>query len=198
MAARLYLASTSRYRALLLERLGLPFSIEAPGVDEAAEADEEPVARALRLARSKAAAVLRRHPGNCVIGSDQVAVAAGKLLGKPGAAAQCRAQLRASSGRRVDFHTAVVLLGPEPETAHEHADRTIVRFRKLTDREIARYVEIEKPFDCAGGFRSEGLGVALFRSIKSEDPTALVGLPLIWLSAALTSAGFDPLAPDQS
>jgi septum formation protein len=198
MAPRLYLASTSRYRALLLERLGLPFSIEAPGVDEAAEAEEAPADRALRLARAKAAAVLERHPGSWVIGSDQVAIAAGRILDKPGDAARCREQLRASSGRSVEFHTAVVLVGGEPETAREYVDRTVVRFRKLTDREIARYVEIEKPFDCAGGFRSEALGIALFRSIKSQDPTALVGLPLIWLAAALASAGLDPLAPDQS
>ena len=198
MATRLHLASTSRSRAVLLERLGLPFSIEAPGVDEAPEAGEEPAARAMRLARAKAAAVLARHPGNWVIGSDQVAVVAGRVLDKPGDAARCREQLRSGSGRSVHFHTAVVLIGSEPKPVREHVDRTIVRFRKLTDREIARYVELEKPFDCAGGFRSEGLGVALFSSIKSQDPTALVGPPLIWLAAALSAAGLDPLAPDQS
>jgi septum formation protein len=198
MVPRLYLASTSRYRALLLERLGLPFSIEAPGVDESHQDGEEPAARALRLARAKANAVLERHPGSWVIGSDQVAVAGRRLLDKPGDASGCREQLRASRGRSVHFHTAVVLLGADPGPAREHVDRTVVRFRKLTEREIARYVEIEKPFDCAGGFRSEGLGVALMKSIKSQDPTALVGLPLIWLAAALASAGLDPLAPDQS
>ena len=196
MAPRLILASTSRYRALLLERLGLPFSIESPGVDETSDDREEPAARALRLARAKATAVLERHAGSWVIGSDQVAVVAGRVLEKPGDAVRCREQLRASSGRSATFHTAVVLFGPEP--AREHVDRTVVRFRKLTDREIARYVEVEKPFDCAGGFRSEGLGVALMKSIKSQDPTALVGLPLIWLAAALAAAGLDPLAPDQS
>lgn len=198
MAPRLFLASTSRYRALLLERFGLPFSIEAPGVDETPDDSEEPAARALRLARAKAQAVLARHPDGWVIGSDQVAVAARRLLDKPGNAARCREQLRASSGRSVTFHTAVALLGPESETVREHVDQTVVRFRKLTDREIARYVEIEKPFDCAGGFRSEGLGVALMRSIKSQEPTALIGLPLIWLAAALAAAGLDPLAHDQS
>jgi 7-methyl-GTP pyrophosphatase len=196
MAPRLILASTSRYRALLLERLGLPFSIESPGIDESSDDGEEAAARALRLARAKAAAVLERHASSWVIGADQVAVVAGRVLEKPGEAVRCREQLRASSGRSAAFHTAVVLFGPEP--AREHVDRTVVRFRKLTDREIARYVEIEKPFDCAGAFRSEGLGVALMRSIKSEDPTALVGLPLIWLAAALTAAGLDPLAPDRS
>jgi septum formation protein len=198
MAPRLLLASTSRYRALLLERLGLPFGVEAPGVDEVPRAREKAAARALRLAHAKAAAVAARHPDACVIGSDQVAVAARRVLDKPGEAALCRAQLRASSGRRVEFHAAVVLRSPNPDGAREHVDRTIVRFRRLTDQEIARYVEIEQPFDCAGGFRSEGLGVALFESVESRDPTALVGLPLIWLAGALRAAGLDPLAPDQS
>jgi septum formation protein len=106
--------------------------------------------------------------------------------------------LRKSSGRSVAFHTAVVLRGPASASAREHVDLTVVRFRKLSDHEIMRYVEIDKPFDCAGGFRSEGLGVALMKSIKSKDPTALVGLPLIWLAAALAAAGLNPLAPDQS
>ena len=198
MAARLFLASTSRYRALLLERLGLPFSIESPGVDESLDGSEGPAARALRLAGAKAAAVLARHPESWVIGSDQVAVAAGHVLEKPGDAARCREMLQKSSGRSVEFHTAVVLRGPVPGPLREHVDLTVVRFRRLTDREIMRYVEIDEPFDCAGGFRSEGLGVALTRSIKSQDPTALVGLPLIWLAAALAAAGLDPLAPDQS
>jgi septum formation protein len=198
MAPRLLLASTSRHRALLLERLGLPFSVEAPGVDETGLPREKPAARALRLARAKASAVAARHPADWVIGSDQVAVAGRRVLDKPGDAARCRAQLEASSGRRVHFHTAVVLQPPAPDAAREHVDRTTVRFRALGEREIQRYVEIERPFDCAGGFRSEGLGVALFAAVETRDPTALVGLPLIWLAAALRDAGLDPLAPDQS
>jgi septum formation protein len=198
MAPRLLLASTSRHRALLLERLGLPFSVEAPGIDEAARAREKPSERALRLARAKATAVAARHPRAWVIGSDQVAVAGRRVLDKPGDAARCREQLEASSGRRVRFHTAVVLQPPAPDAAREHVDRTIVRFRTLTEQEIRRYIELERPFDCAGGFRSESLGVALFDAVETQDPTALVGLPLIWLAGALRDAGLDPLAPDQS
>jgi len=198
MAPRLLLASTSRYRALLLERLGLPFGVQAPGVDEARLPREKPALRALRLARAKAEAVAARFPDACVIGSDQVAVLGRRLLEKPGDAARCREQLEASSGKRVTFHTAVVVLGPAGVAAQSHVDRTQVHFRTLVEREISRYVEIEQPFDCAGGFRSEGLGVALFESIETHDPAALVGLPLIWLAGALRTAGLDPLAPDQS
>lgn len=198
MAPRLLLASTSRYRALLLERLGLPFGVQAPQVDEARLPRERPAVRALRLARAKAQEVAARHPQACVIGSDQVAALGGRILDKPGDAARCRAQLEASSGKRVAFHTAVVVLGPAPHAEQFHIDRTQVRFRALTGREIARYVEIEQPFDCAGSFRSEGLGVALFESVETRDPTALVGLPLVWLSGALRAAGLNPLAPDQA
>jgi septum formation protein len=198
MAPRLLLASTSRYRALLLERLRLPFDVQAPEVDEAPRPREKPVARALRLARAKAEAVFARHPGVCVIGSDQVAVVGGRVLDKPGNAATCREQLQAASGKRVVFHTAVVVLGPASGKIQDHVDRTDVRFRALTEREISRYVEIERAFDCAGSFRSEGLGVALFESVQTRDPSALVGLPLIWLAGALRTAGLDPLAPDQS
>jgi septum formation protein len=198
MAPRLLLASTSRHRALLLERLGLPFGVQAPGTDEARVPRERPASRALRLAHAKAMAVHARHPDACVIGSDQVAVVGRRILDKPGDAVHCREQLEAASGKRVLFHTAVVVAGPGPRGAREHVDRTSVRFRTLTDREIARYVQIEQPFDCAGSFRSEGLGVALFESIETRDPAALVGLPLIWLAGALRDAGLDPLAPDQS
>jgi septum formation protein len=127
-----------------------------------------------------------------------VAVLGRRILGKPGDAARCREQLEASSGNRVSFHTAVAVVGPGAGAVQSHADLTKVHFRTLTAREISRYVEIERPFDCAGGFRSEGLGVALFESIETRDPTALVGLPLVWLAGALRAAGLDPLAPDQS
>jgi septum formation protein len=194
MTPRLLLASTSRYRALLLERLGLPFGVQAPDVDEAYLPREPPAARALRLARAKAEAVWRRQPDACVIGSDQVAVVGRRILDKPGDATRCREQLRAASGRRVAFHTAVAVAGPGDHGVQAHVDLTRVRFRTLTDREISRYVELERPFDCAGGFRSEGLGVALFASLDTHDPAALVGLPLIWLAGALRAAGLDPLA----
>ena len=198
MGPRLYLASTSRYRADLLARLGVPFAVEAPGVDEARLAGEKPVELALRLARAKAAAVAVRHPDCWALGADQVAVCAGRVLGKPGDARNCREQLQASSGQVVEFHTAAVLHRLEPRDDREHVDLTIVRFRSLSPSEIARYVELDRPFDCAGGFRSEGLGIALFDAIEASDPAALIGLPLIWVAGALRAAGLDPLAPVQA
>ncbi|MEX0733377.1 MAG: nucleoside triphosphate pyrophosphatase [Steroidobacteraceae bacterium] len=197
MTTRLYLASTSRYRQALLGRLGLAFATEAPGVDETEVAGEAPRERALRLARAKAAAVSARHPDVWVLGSDQVAVCAGRIHDKPGNARRCLEQLRASSGSSVEFHTAAVLLRGRPHATSEHVDLTVVRFRALTETEITRYVEIDRPFDCAGGFRSEGLGTTLFEAIDTHDPAAIVGLPLIWVANALRGAGLDPLAPPQ-
>jgi septum formation protein len=194
MPPRLILASTSPYRASLLKRLGLPFAVEAPGVDETLREGETGGARALRLAAAKAAAVAARHVDAWVVGSDQVATCAGRILDKPGDAAGSRAQLAAESGREVEFHTAVVLARAQPRASHEHLDVTRVRFRRLEPADIACYVELDRPFDCAGGFRCEALGVALFESVETRDPTALVGLPLIWLAGALRRAGLDPLA----
>jgi len=193
MPGRLILASTSRYRATLLTRLGLPFRTEAPGVAEEALPDEIPDALALRLARAKAEAVAARFPEDLVLGSDQVADCAGRVLGKPGDAARCREQLLASSGRGVVFHTAVVLRHAVASMTMAHVDRTIVQFRELDLPSIDAYIQLERPFDCAGGFRAEGLGVALFDAIESSDPTALIGLPLIWVANALRRAGLDPL-----
>ncbi len=190
---RLILASTSRYRRELLERLQLPFWVRTPGVDEAASAWEAPAALAPRLALAKALAVARANPGTIVIGSDQVADLDGHALGKPATPERARAQLLAASGRAVHFHTAVAIVGPDG-TQREHVDRTTVRFRTLTAAQVARYVELDAPLDCAGSFRSEGLGIALFESIESTDPTALVGLPLAWVAGALRALGLDPLA----
>lgn len=167
-------------------------------VDEAGIAGEAPAARALRLAHAKALAVSARHPDAWVLGSDQVADCGGRIHDKPGDAERCREQLRASSGRAVEFHTAVVLRRHRPGASHEHVDRTVVRFRPLGDEEIARYVLRDRPFDCAGGFRCEGLGVALFDAVETSDPSALVGLPLIWVAKALRSVGIDPLAAAQA
>lgn len=194
LGAQLYLASTSAWRAGLLGRLGLRFTQEAPLVDEGPRAGEEPAARALRLARAKAAAVAGRHPGAWVLGSDQVAECRGLVLDQPGDADRCRAQLEHCSGQSARFHTAFVLQSSTAGIAAEHVDCTTVRFRRLTAAEIARYVERERPFDCAGGFRGEGLGIVLFEAIDSSDPTALVGLPLIRVAAALRQVGLDPLA----
>jgi septum formation protein len=194
MTGSLILASTSRYRAELLGRLRLRFQAVAPGVEETPISGERPAERALRLARAKAHAVAARFPRSWVIGSDQVADLAGRILEKPGDAERSREQLAAQSGRIVEFHTAVVLLRHDPLRAFEHVDRTTVRFRPLAPETIDRYVSLDRPFDCAGGFRSEGLGALLFESIETRDPAALVGLPLLWLAGALREAGIDPLA----
>ena len=194
----LILASTSPYRQTLLKRLGLPFGVEAPGVNEELVAGEAPAARALRLALAKARAIAATYPDAWVLGSDQVADCDGRFLEKPGDERRCREQLAACSGRSVTFFTAAVLLRGQSPAMSQHVDRTGVRFRNLSGDEIARYVERERPFDCAGGFRCEGLGIALFDAIDSSDPTALVGLPLIWTARALREAGLDPLAPNQS
>ncbi len=198
MPAGLILASTSPYRATLLARLGLPFQIEAPGVAEESLAGEAPDALALRLAHAKAESVAARFPDDLILASDQVADCAGQVLGKPGDAARCRDQLLACSGRHVVFHTAVVLRHAAASLTMSHLDRTTVRFRELDGPTIDVYIRRDRPFDCAGGFRAEGLGVALFDSIESSDPTALIGLPLIWVANALRRAGLDPLAADQS
>ena len=188
--ARLILASTSPYRRELLERLELPFEVIASGVAEDHRPGESPADRALRLATEKARAVSTRNPDALVIGADQVAAAGSELLDKPGDAARCRAQLSLLSGRTAYFYTACVLLGEAPAPHAAHVDTTTVVFRSLGAAEIARYVEREQPFDCAGGFKVEALGIALFDCIESQDPTALIGLPLIWLAGALRAADY--------
>jgi septum formation protein len=190
-AVDLVLASTSRYRGELLTRIAPGFRRLAPEVDETARPGESPSQRARRLARAKAEAVLRRCPGAVVIGSDQVAELDGSVLDKPGDLAKAAHQLAVSSGREVRFHTALCLSDGRhgPARHHEALDLTRVQFRKLDAAEIARYLEREQPLDCAGSFRAEGLGIALFERIESEDPTALIGLPLIALSRLLRQAG---------
>lgn len=184
----LILASTSRYRRELLERLRLPFHVARPDVEESPLAGEAPPTLAQRLARAKAQAIAIQHPESWIIGSDQVAALESQALGKPGTRENAISQLSAMSGREVRFHTAVCLA--RGETVFEAIDTTVVRFRTLDTDEIARYVDVEQPLDCAGSFKSEGLGIALFEHIESRDPTALVGLPLIMLSKMLREAGF--------
>ncbi|MGD9597266.1 MAG: nucleoside triphosphate pyrophosphatase [Steroidobacteraceae bacterium] len=169
----------------------MPFAVESPGVDEAVRPGEAPEGRAARLATAKAQAVSRRNPGALVIGSDQVAALDGAILDKPGNAARCHAQLAALSGRTANFFTACAVVGLDAGIDLVHTDTTRVVARRLTEAEISRYVEREQPFDCAGGFKVEALGIALFERVESQDPTALVGLPLIWLAAALRRAGLD-------
>lgn len=188
---RLVLASTSYYRRQLLDRLRIPFIVHAPGIEETPLAGEEALSLAHRLAQAKAVAVAERYPDGVIIGSDQTAVLGNTLLGKPGTVAAAVAQLQAASGAQVLFHTGVHVFDPRRQQHAAHVDTTIVRFRQLSEQEIVRYVEAETPLDCAGAFKAEGLGISLFERIDSQDPTALMGLPLIWLSGALRRAGFD-------
>ena len=190
------MASTSRYRKELLERLRLAFSCLAPGADEAPQPGEDPKALVARLARAKAAAVASQQPNAWVIGSDQMAVRLDEAgtestLGKPGTEMRCMEQLQSCSGRTIVFLTAVAVVRQEGNSLFEFVDTTRVTFRVLDQATIERYVAKERPLDCAGGFKSEGLGITLCESIDSADPSALIGLPLIRLSAALRSAGFE-------
>ena len=184
----LVLASTSRYRRELLARLALPFEVARPAVDETPLPGEAPPALAARLALAKARAVAAGRDA-WVIGSDQVASLDGTPLGKPGTAEAACVQLRRMSGRAVDFLTGVCVAHRDGQ-ALQALDTTTVRFRSLTDAEIARYVAAEQPLDCAGSFKSEGLGIALFEAIESRDPSALVGLPLIATARLLRQVGF--------
>jgi septum formation protein len=188
---RLILASTSPYRRELLARLGLAFDTMRPEVDETPWPAESPQALAVRLARAKAEAVLGRHPASDLwsIGSDQVAELDGRPLGKPGTVENAIAQLSAMAGREIRFHTALCLANSESRRL-DACDVTTVRFRALGRDEILRYIERERPLDCAGSFKSEGLGVALFEEIDNRDPTALIGLPLIATARLLREAGF--------
>ncbi len=186
----LLLASTSRYRAALLERFGLPFTAEDPRVEESTRKGETPRARAFRLAESKAEAIATRFPNALVIGGDQVPATSTTILDKPGNAANCREQLKLLSGSTAEFYTACTVRCVEAGVKLSHVDTTAVKLRPLSDAEIDRYIEREKPFDCAGGFKAEALGITLFERIDTEDPTAIVGMPLIWLASALRGTGF--------
>jgi septum formation protein len=190
----LILASTSRYRYELLSRLRLPFDVRSPEVDERPFAGELPAALAQRLALAKARAVAARHAQAVVIGSDQVADLEGTSIGKPGTHDRAVAQLRAMSGRSVVFQTAVAVVCHASGFTGEALVPVRVRFRPLTDADIERYLRAEQPYDCAGSAKSETLGIALLEAIESDDPTALVGLPLIKTCALLRQAGIDPLA----
>ena len=190
----LILGSTSRYRRELLSRLRLPFEVASPEVDETPRSGEPPRDIALRLALAKARAVALRFPHAVVIGSDQVADLAGQALGKPGDHARATAQLRSMRGRTVVFQTAVAVVCQQ--TGFEEVDIAAVevRFRDLSDAEIEAYLQAEQPYDCAGSAKSEGLGIALLASIQNDDPTALVGLPLIRTCRMIRAAGIQVLA----
>ncbi len=189
-ARALVLGSTSRYRRELLQRLRLPFEVQAPEVDETPLPGEAPVALARRLALAKARAVAAQCPGAIVIGSDQVADLDGEPLGKPGDHARAVEQLRRMSGKTVLFQTALSVVCQE--SGFEAIELAVVRvvFRELDDATIERYLRAEEPYDCAGSAKSEGLGIALLERIDNDDPTALVGLPLIHTARLLRQAGF--------
>ena len=192
---RLILASTSRYRRELLGRLHLPFEVQAPDVDETPAPAETPVDLARRLATAKAEAIAARAPDAVVIGSDQVADLDGVCIGKPGNHERATAQLKSMRGHAVVFHTGVAVVSRERGYSRTEVVSVIVRFRQLTDGEIEHYLRTEQPYDCAGSAKCETLGIALLDAIESDDPTTLVGLPLIRTCKLLREAGIDPLAP---
>jgi septum formation protein len=185
------LASSSRYRRELLSRLGIAFETWSPEIDESALARESPRDTATRLAHAKAAAALSRWPGAIAIGSDQVAEVDGAPIGKPGTLDNARRQLRQLSGRAVAFHTALCVLNGASGSRHERLVTTDVEFRALSDGDIERYLAREPALDCAGSAKSEGLGIALLSRLSGDDPTALVGLPLIALAGILRTEGLE-------
>lgn len=189
MQRSVILASTSRYRRELLTRLRLPFEVQPPEVDETPQPGETPRALAQRLALEKAQAVAARHPEAVVIGSDQVADLAGEALGKPGDHARATAQLRRMRGQTLVFQTAVAVVCRATGFVQQDLAPVRVVFRPLDDEAIEQYLQAEQPYDCAGSAKSEGLGIALLEAIDSDDPTALVGLPLIRTSRMLRAAG---------
>lgn len=185
----LILGSTSRYRRELLERMQLPFTTVSPEVDETPLGGETPYTLSLRLAEAKARAVAALHPGALVIGSDQVPELDGQPLSKPGTHERATEQLRQMSGRQMNFHTGVCVICQETGFMQADVVTVNVRFRELDDAEIERYLRAEQPYDCAGSAKSEGLGIALLDALTSDDPTALVGLPLIRTCQMLRAAG---------
>ncbi len=192
MTPPLILASTSRYRRELLARLRVPFAARSPHVDEHIPADEPPAMAAARLALAKAEAVARDVDA-VVIGADQIPSLDGRILRKPGHHRAALEQLEACSGRTVIFHTATAVLDRAHGRVWQTLDLTEVDFTRLDRAALDRYLTLETPYDCAGGFKAEGLGIILFSAIRSRDPTALIGLPLIWVAATLRAAGLDPL-----
>lgn len=192
--AELWLASTSRYRQQLLQKTGLPFQVAAPAIDETPIAGEAPAKLVQRLALAKATKVASSVKHGLVIGSDQVAVFNGDILGKPHTAERAMAQLQAFSGNIVTFLTGLALVDAATGQSQLCCEPFHVHFRHLSHAEIANYVAIEQPLDCAGSFKSEGLGISLFDKLEGNDPNSLVGLPLIRLLAMLRQHGINPLA----
>ena len=190
---RIVLASTSRYRRELLARLGLPFDVAAPDVDETPHRGESPSQTALRLAEKKARAVAHDYPDSLIIGSDQVLMLGNEQLGKPGNFDNAFAQLKKMQGKAMVFHTALCLLNSRTGHLQLRDVPTTIHLRKLSDTQIESYLRKEQPYDCAGSARSEGLGIALIARYETADPNALIGLPLIALTEMLANEGVDPL-----
>ena len=190
---RLILASTSRYRRELLSRLGLPFEVAAPDVDETPQAGESPSHTALRLAETKARAVAGGFPDSLIIGSDQVLLLENEQLGKPGNFENAFLQLKKMQGKAMVFHTALCLLNSRTGHTQLRDVPTTIHVRTLSDAQIESYLRKEQPYDCAGSARSEGLGIALIARYDTADPNALIGLPLIALTEMLANEGVDPL-----
>ena len=193
---QLILASSSRYRQAMLERLRVPFIAISPDVDETPTEGEQPAELAVRLSIAKSKAILQRYPDALIIGSDQVASVDGNLIGKPGSFERARQQLKQLSGRIVEFHSALCLSN---RTRHETVNViTHCQFRHLDDQEIDSYLVLEQPFDTAGSAKAEGLGIALMESMQSDDPTAIIGLPLIALCRLLRTFGVNPLIDSEA
>lgn len=190
---RLLLASTSPYRKMLLEKLQLPFDCAAPQVDETPLPGESAEALVLRLATAKAQALALAYPEHLIIGSDQVCVIDGSITGKPHTEVNARAQLRQASGQAVTFYTGLALYNGRSKKLQALCEPFHVHFRALSEAEIAAYVRLEQPLNCAGSFKSEGLGIALFDRLEGRDPNTLIGLPLIALLEMLRAEGINPL-----
>lgn len=189
---QLVLASSSTYRKAQLQTLGLPFTCIKPDIDESRHNNECASDMAARLAVAKAHAVATKFPAALIIGSDQTVEFGEQILGKPGSLDAAIKQLQQLRGQTVVFYSAVALLNTKDESLQKQVIETIVHYRQLSDAQIIRYLEHDKPFDCAGSFKSEALGITILESVRSNDPTALVGLPLIALTTMLTNAGFAP------
>lgn len=191
MPTQLILASTSRYRKALLEKLGLPFQCASPEVDESPLPGESAQALVARLAHAKASAIANQWDQGLIIGSDQVCVCDGKILGKPGTVDKAVAQLMAAQGHSVTFYTGLCVLDAASGQAHQLVEPFTVHFRTLDEKAIRRYVEAELPLDCAGSFKCEGMGIVLFKTLEGRDPNALIGLPLIGLVELLERHGLN-------
>jgi septum formation protein len=187
---RIVLASASRYRQGLLDRFLDDYETVSPGIDESAKEDEDPAQLASRLAREKAEGVSSTNRDALIIGADQLAVLDGDVLGKPGEHQKAVEQLLAAAGKKVTFLTAVCVLDPVSRRRYEHMDETNVRFRQFDRRLADSYLHHDEPYDCAGSFKIEGAGFVLFESVTTDDPTALIGLPMIWLAGTLKELGY--------